>query len=75
MGRVEPFAPRPIEFLGLRRHEGWTLEEDSITYGPGALRRADFEAGAERLRDAWVETVMVPGGSEAAWTRRVLRAP
>jgi len=39
---VQPYEPRPIDFLGLRRHADWTLKEYSIAYGAGALRRADF---------------------------------
>jgi hypothetical protein len=46
---MQPFEPRPIEFLGLRRVAGWTLKEYSVTYGPGPLRRADFEPGWQLL--------------------------
>jgi hypothetical protein len=46
---VHPFEPRPIEFVGLRRHAGWTLKEYSITWGSGALQREEFEAGLRLL--------------------------
>ncbi|MGH7177024.1 MAG: isochorismatase [Tepidisphaeraceae bacterium] len=54
----EPFAPRPIRFLGLIQHAGWRLKSYSITLRDQALVRANFDAGlALALRDLPAQAV------------------
>jgi len=57
---MHPYAPRPIEPLGLRQHDGWTLKEYSVTFGPGALARSDFEPAFEQLLAALPRPAVAP---------------
>jgi hypothetical protein len=43
----EPYAPRPIRFLGLHDHAGWRIKLYSITYGDEPLDRATYDAGLQ----------------------------
>jgi hypothetical protein len=42
---MQPFAPRPIRFHGLRRREGWQLKVYSIVHGAEPLDLETFEKG------------------------------
>jgi len=44
---VRPYASRPIRFLGLTHHGGWTLKTYSVIYGDRPLDRR-FEDGFRR---------------------------
>jgi hypothetical protein len=43
----EPYAPRPIRFLGVHEHAGWRIKLYSITYGDSPLDRATFNTGLQ----------------------------
>ncbi|MCM2268799.1 MAG: hypothetical protein NDJ75_01705 [Thermoanaerobaculia bacterium] len=42
---MEPFAARPVEFLGVVDHDGWRLKFYSIVHGQALLDRSDFGRG------------------------------
>jgi len=44
---VEPFAPRPIRYLGLRESHGWCLKTYTVLYGGGAFDAAGFEPAVQ----------------------------
>ncbi|MEN8144802.1 MAG: hypothetical protein ABFS14_07605 [Gemmatimonadota bacterium] len=46
---MEPYAPRPIEFLGIRRHDDWRLKHYSIVYGASPYDGAESEPGISLL--------------------------
>jgi hypothetical protein len=48
---VEAFAPRPVEFHGLRGSDGWRLKVYSVRYGSRPLDWPAFDAGL-RMADA-----------------------
>lgn len=41
----EPFSPRPIRPLGVRKHNDWRLKTYSIIYGPAPLDLPLYERG------------------------------
>lgn len=41
----EPYAPRPIRFLGLYTNAGWRIKLYSITYGEAQLDRPTYDTG------------------------------
>jgi len=43
----EPYAPRPIRFLGLHDHAGYRIKLYSMTYGDPPLERATFDPGLQ----------------------------
>jgi hypothetical protein len=52
---VQPYAPRPIRFLGLTHHGGWTLKTYSVIHGDRPLDRARFRGGFKLAMDALPE--------------------
>ena len=53
---MQPFSPRPIEWLGVRRFGDWRLKTYSIVYGDGPLDVARFEGAYSVTRefsDVW----------------------
>jgi len=60
---MQPFAPRPITFLGVLEHGGWRLKHYGIVFGGATLGRAAFAACFGR--DAYVHTMMDGGGGAA----------
>jgi hypothetical protein len=48
----EPYAPRPMAFLGLHSHDGWRIKRYSVVYGSTALGDDAFrDAEVRLLRD------------------------
>lgn len=45
MGSMQPFAPRRVEFHGVRSVGGWRLKLYSILYGPGPIGWDAFAPG------------------------------
>lgn len=44
---MEPFAPRRIEFVGMREPTSWKLKLYSVVYGSGPVDWKSFEAGLQ----------------------------
>jgi hypothetical protein len=45
----EPYAPRPLAFLGLGSRDGWRIKRYSVVYGEDALDVAAFREVEARL--------------------------
>ena len=45
MSPMEPFSPRPIEWMGVMRHGDWRIKRYAIVFGGVALDEARFARG------------------------------
>src|SRR5919198_1368337 len=44
---MQPYAPRPVRFLGPHEHAGWRLKVYGIAFGGGPLERPRFDPGVQ----------------------------
>jgi hypothetical protein len=57
---MHPFAPRRIEFHGLRSSGGWRLKLYSILYGPGPLDWDSFAPGVAMAESTLPQPAVTP---------------
>jgi hypothetical protein len=57
---MQPFAPRPITFLGVLQHGGWRLKHYGIVSGDATLDQAVFAAGHPLVLGALPQPAVTP---------------